>query len=57
MYLLLLTLVTWWCNSCTVDLFQAAVDKTIDEYGFQKYLATAFVLEEAIKRLGIEPKE
>lgn len=48
---------TCYATQTAIDLLQNAVDKTIDEYGFQKYLATAFVLEEAIKRLGIEPKE
>lgn len=48
---------TCYTTQAAIDLFHAAVDKTIDEYGFQKYLAAAFVLEEALKRLGFENKD
>lgn len=48
---------TCYATQTAIDLLQNAVDKTVDEYGFKRYLATAFVLEEAIKRLGIEPKD
>lgn len=48
---------TCYTTQTAIDLFHAAVDKTVEEFGFQRYLATAFVLEEAIKRLGIEPKD
>lgn len=43
-----------YATQTAIDLLHAAVDKTVDEYGFQRYLAAAFVLEEALKRLGFE---
>lgn len=36
-----------------VELLNKAVDMVVENYGFKRFLATAFILEECIKRLGI----
>lgn len=36
----------------SLDAFNALVDEVVELYGFKRYLAVAFVLEEAVKRIG-----
>ena len=36
-----------------VELLNKAVDMAVDNFGFKRFLATAFILEEGLKRLGI----
>ena len=38
------------------DAFNALVDEVVELYGFKRYLAVAFVLEEAVKRIGTPTK-
>ena len=37
-----------------LDLFNKVVDMVVEMYGFKRYFAVSFVLEEAIRRLGVE---
>ena len=40
----------------SLDAFNALVDEVVELYGFKRYLAVAFVLEEAVKRIGTHKK-
>ena len=40
---------TFYATKSSLALFNSVVNKVSEEYGFKKYLAAAFVLEESLK--------